>query len=168
MNKQDYLLVANNKTDFLSGIQWIENSGLKIKNVYSPCQVNLPQTKIFRKKTIIPGTALIFGILGSIGGFYFQYWVNNIAYPLNIGGKPLLPLPSFVPVVFECAVLFASVAAATVFLSKRKSKNHSPIRNLISNNKFVIELVKDENTDKILRVLENEKSFNLKRTDVSE
>jgi hypothetical protein len=51
------------------------------------------------------------GVTGLLAGIGLQEWVHNIAYPLNIGGKPLNSWPMFVPVAFEMTILFAALAA---------------------------------------------------------
>jgi hypothetical protein len=51
------------------------------------------------------------GILGMIAGFGLCYWVSTIAYPLNVGGRPMNSWPSFIPVTFELTILIASFAA---------------------------------------------------------
>jgi hypothetical protein len=51
------------------------------------------------------------GILGMIVGFGLCYWVSVIAYPLNIGGRPLISWPAFVPVTFEVTILLAALTA---------------------------------------------------------
>jgi hypothetical protein len=40
-----------------------------------------------------------------------QYWTSVVDYPINVGGRPLHSWPYFVPVTFECTVLFAALAA---------------------------------------------------------
>ena len=51
------------------------------------------------------------GILGMFAGFGLCYWVSTIAYPLNVGGRPMNSWPSFIPVTFELTILIASFAA---------------------------------------------------------
>ena len=54
---------------------------------------------------------LIAGTLGAIGGYALQYWVSVVAYPVNVGGRPYVSWPSWIPVIFECTVLAAALTA---------------------------------------------------------
>jgi Protein of unknown function (DUF3341) len=56
-------------------------------------------------------------VLGCAGGYLLQYYVSVIAYPLNVGGKPLHSWPSFIPVTFETTVLVAALAAVLGMLA---------------------------------------------------
>lgn len=47
---------------------------------------------------------------------YFMYWVYNIDYPQVIGGKPLFPLPAFVPIMFEVTVLTGAVLTVAIMI----------------------------------------------------
>lgn len=48
-------------------------------------------------------------LTGWAAGFGMQAWMMSIDYPINIGGKPHIAWPSFVPVIFECGILFAAL-----------------------------------------------------------
>jgi hypothetical protein len=50
------------------------------------------------------------GLAGLLTGLALQEWVHQIAYPINIAGKPLNSWPQFVPVIFELTILFAALA----------------------------------------------------------
>ncbi len=50
------------------------------------------------------------GLVGLLTGLALQEWVHQIAYPINIGGKPLNSWPQFIPVMFELTVLFAALS----------------------------------------------------------
>jgi hypothetical protein len=66
--------------------------------------LHLPPSKL-------PWIVLAGGLLGAAFGYGLQYWTSVIDYPMNIGGRPLHSWPYFVPITFECTVLFASLAA---------------------------------------------------------
>lgn len=51
------------------------------------------------------------GIVGMLSGIGLQEWVNFLAYPVNIAGKPLNSWPQFIPVTFELTILFAALSA---------------------------------------------------------
>ena len=51
------------------------------------------------------------GLAGQLTGIGLQEWVHQLAYPINIAGKPLNSWPQFVPVCFELTILFAALSA---------------------------------------------------------
>ena len=80
-------------------------------DAYSPFPIEELTEAIGFKHTKLPLIVLIGGIVGCLGGFTLCYWVSTIAYPINIGGRPLNSWPAFIPVTFECTILIAAFAA---------------------------------------------------------
>lgn len=90
-------------------------AGYKRVEAYSPFPIEgLADAIGFR--TRLPLIVLIAGIIGGLSGFFLQYWVSVIHYPINVGGRPLNSWPSFIPVTFELTILFAGVTAAIAMI----------------------------------------------------
>jgi Protein of unknown function (DUF3341) len=91
--------------------------GYRRMDAYSPFPIDGLAESIGFQKTRIPLIVLIGGLVGCVGGFYLQYWVSVIDYPLNIGGRPLNSWPAFIPVTFEMTILFAALSAVLGLLA---------------------------------------------------
>ena len=85
--------------------------GFKRMDAYTPFPVEGLAEAIGFSRTRVPLIVLIGGIIGSVGGYFLQYWVAVLDYPLNVGGRPLNSWPAFVPVTFELTILSAALAA---------------------------------------------------------
>jgi len=72
--------------------------------------VSLAEAVGYRHR-ILPWLVFAGGLLGAAGGFGLQYWVHVVELPSNIGGRPLLSWPAFIPVTFECTILAAALTA---------------------------------------------------------
>lgn len=59
----------------------------------------------------LPVMVLLGGVAGAITGFVMQSFASAGFYPLNIGGRPLISVPMFIPVTFELTILFAAFTA---------------------------------------------------------
>jgi hypothetical protein len=78
---------------------------------YSPFPIHEMDEALGIRRTILPLLIFAGGILGAVGGFGLQYYTHNIDYPLNVGGRPYLSIPSFIPITFETTVLMAALTA---------------------------------------------------------
>jgi hypothetical protein len=91
--------------------------GYRRMDAYSPFPIDGLAEAIGFRKTRLPLIVLIGGIIGCVGGFYLQYWISVIDYPLNIGGRPLNSWPMFIPVTFELTILLAALCAVLGLLA---------------------------------------------------
>ena len=57
--------------------------------------------------SIVPVLILAAGVLGTVASFLLQSYGATLAYPLDIGGRPDLAWPAFIPIAFENGVLVA-------------------------------------------------------------
>ena len=64
----------------------------------------------------IPLIILVAGLLGAAASFLLQTYSFTIAYPFDIGGRPQFAWASFIPTVFENAVLVAIAAGFVAFM----------------------------------------------------
>ncbi len=72
--------------------------------------------------SIVPTLVLIAGILGTVASFALQTYADTAAYPLDIGGRPDLSWPAFIPIAFENGVLVAVLVGFFAFFAV----NHMP------------------------------------------
>jgi Protein of unknown function (DUF3341) len=91
--------------------------GYRCIDAYSPFPIEELHHAIGMHHTRLPLIVLIGGLVGCIGGFLLQYWVSAVAYPVNVGGKPLVSWPAFIPVTFECTILGAALSAVLGMLA---------------------------------------------------
>ena len=92
------------------------DAGYKSIDAYSPYPIEGLHDALGAPRTILPLLVLLGGLVGGGAGYTLQYWVSVIAYPLNVGGRPLNSWPAFVPVTFELTILGAAFAGVFAFL----------------------------------------------------
>jgi hypothetical protein len=95
-------------------------AGYRQINGYSPFPIEELSDAIGFKRTTLPLIVLAGGIIGALGGFFMQYWMEVVDYPINVGGKPFNSWPAFIPITFECTVLAAAFAAVFGMLALNK------------------------------------------------
>jgi hypothetical protein len=110
----------NSPSDLVAAARRTYEAGYRRINGYSPYPIEELSEAIGFTRTSLPLIVLIGGILGGLGGFFMQYWMEVVDYPLNVGGKPYNSWPAFIPITFECTVLVAAFAAVLGMLVLNK------------------------------------------------
>jgi hypothetical protein len=80
-------------------------------DTFTPFPIHELDAALKLPRTKLPWLVLIGGITGMLSGFVLQYWTSVIAYPLNIGGRPLASWPAFIVPSYELTILFAALTA---------------------------------------------------------
>ncbi len=107
-------------SDLVAAARRTHEAGYRRVNGYSPYPIEELTEAIGFKRTTLPLIVLVGGILGGLGGFFMQYWMEVVDYPLNVGGKPYNSWPAFIPITFESTVLVAAFAAVLGMLVLNK------------------------------------------------
>jgi len=83
--------------------------GFHVVDVHSPFPIHGIDEALGLKPSRLTWVCFFFGSLGAALALFAQYWTSAVDWPVNIGGKPFDSLPAFIPIVFELAVLLASL-----------------------------------------------------------
>jgi mono/diheme cytochrome c family protein len=88
----------------------VREAGYTLTDAYTPFPFHELDHALGIGKTRLPWFTLGAAAVGAASGLAMQWWMNAIDYQFIISGKPIFSIPSGMPVVFACAVLFASFA----------------------------------------------------------
>ena len=130
--------------DLVKAAREVRDAGYTKTDAYSPFPIHEMDEALGIKRTILPYLVLAGGLAGCLGGFALQYYTIGIDYPINVGGRPYLSLPSYIPVIFECTILLASFTAVFgMLLLNGLPQHYHPVFNaprfaLASRDKFFL------------------------------
>ncbi len=86
-------------------------AGYRKMDAYSPFPIEELHEALGLETTKLPLLVLLGGLAGMVAGYGLQYWAATIAYPINVGGRPLHSWPAFIVPTFETTILFAALTA---------------------------------------------------------
>jgi hypothetical protein len=125
-------------------------AGYTKTDAYSPFPIHGLGEALGFKDRRISRFVLLGGIAGALSGYGLQYWTTAIAYPLNIGGRPLHSWVSFIPPTFELTILFAAFTAGiTMVILNGLPQPYHPVFNaprfaLASQDRFFLAIEADD------------------------
>ena len=104
----------------LAAVKEIRANKIEIKEVYSPFPIHGLDKALGLKETRMAITAFIYGCIGLSLAALMIYNIMIIDWPQNNGGKPNFTfyhnIPAFIPIMFECTVLFAAHLMSITYL----------------------------------------------------
>jgi Protein of unknown function (DUF3341) len=105
--------------------------GFRRMDAYAPLPVEGLAEAIGYKRNKVAFCVLIGGICGVLFGFGLLEWITVVAYPHNVGGRPLNSWPAYIPITFECMILFSALTAMiSMFGMNGLPKPYHPVFNV--------------------------------------
>ncbi len=105
---------------YLHAVEHIRHEGIEIYDSLTPFPVHGLDEALGLKETRLHSAGFLFGATGTTLALTFMSWVMTTNYPLDFGGKPYWPLPSFIPITFEMTVLFSAWGMTLTYLVRNK------------------------------------------------
>jgi molybdopterin-containing oxidoreductase family membrane subunit len=100
----------------LEAVAHVQKQGWPITDVHTPCPVHGLDQALGVRRSRLPMACFLCGLIGVSLALVFQFWSTAWNWPLNVGGQPWNSLPAFVPVMFECLVLFGGLGMVLAWL----------------------------------------------------
>ena len=134
MSKNTLYGIFDDEEVLLSSVKKIRANNIEIEEVFSPFPIHGLDKALDLKETRMAIMAFIYGCLGLSLGALMIYYIMIVDWPQNIGGKPNWTfyhnMPAFIPILFECTVLFAAHLMSITYLIRCDlfpgSKSDSP------------------------------------------
>jgi hypothetical protein len=135
--------------EILAAAREARAAGFDILDAYTPYPVHGMDEAVGLKRSRLTGAALAGGLAGLALAIGLQFWVSLVDWPMNIGGKPLAPLPLFIPVTFELTVLLSGLTTVLAFLviSRLRPLKQGPVFEGVTDARFVLVLRHSDGRD---------------------
>ena len=127
-----YLAEFKDAQSLLDAVHATQAEGYDALDAFTPYPVEPVSEAIeHHRRSKVPLLVLLGGTAGALFGFGLQWYTAAVDYPLNVGGRPLLSWPAFIPVTFETTILFAAFAAVFgMFALNRLPEPYHPVFNV--------------------------------------
>src|SRR5207253_1930125 len=93
--------------DVVEAARRTHEAGYRQIDAYTPFPVEGLSEALGHRDHWVPLIMLVGGCIGCLTGFGLLFYCLALAYPLNIGGRPPYGWPHYMPITFECTVLFS-------------------------------------------------------------
>jgi Protein of unknown function (DUF3341) len=141
-------------SELVDAAREVRDAGYTKTDAFSPFPLHEIDEALGIKRSILPWLVFGGGLTGLMTGFALQIFVHYVDYPIIVGGRPFISIPSFIPPAYELTILFAGFAAVfgMLFLNGLPQPYH-PVFNvprfaLASREKFFLLIEKkDPNFD---------------------
>jgi len=78
----------------------LREGGVQGLDAYSPYPLHGIDDALAIQRSKVPVVALTGGVLGALGGYTLQWYLNSRAYPINVGSRPQHGFWTNIPITF--------------------------------------------------------------------
>jgi len=119
--KKPYMVAAYKDPEVLvKAVEALRAKQIPIADVFTPFPVHGLDHALGLKESRIPLVGFISGATGTSLAFLMQWYMYTYDWPMNVGGKPHFPFPTFVPIMFELTVLLCAFGMVFAFLWRNR------------------------------------------------
>ena len=113
----------------VEAVRRLRDGGVDGLDAYSPHPLPGIEDALGLPRSKVPLVALTGGVLGALGGYWLQAWLNGVVYPINVGNRPPHGFWTNIPITFECGVLLSvlSIFFSSIFWFFRLPRTYHPV-----------------------------------------
>jgi len=93
----------------------LRHRGYRDLDAFTPYPVKGLEQAVGRPRSRLNWIVFPIAMSGAGLAFLVQWFCNGYDYPLNVGGRPLVSAPAWIPITFETGVLTASISGLVIF-----------------------------------------------------
>lgn len=109
----------------LHAAEKVRDAGYQKWDVHTPYPVHGMDAAMGLGDSRLGWIVLIMALTGLAAAVGLMVWTNGIEYPLVIGGKPPVSIPSMVPICFELTILFSALGTFFGMLGLNQLPRHN-------------------------------------------
>lgn len=115
-NSRYFLGIFDTEEKLLQAVKSVRSGGYAIHDCYTPYAVHGLDQAMGMRNTRFAWASFIGGLTGFATAIALEVWTSAINWPINVGGKPFISLPAFIPIIFELTVLLTGLTSLLAFL----------------------------------------------------
>jgi len=117
------------------------HDGYRVRDVYSPFAIHGMDRVLGIKRSRLTVAAFCFAMTGIVLALTLQTYASYFDWQMNIGGKPSLHIPTYIPITFELAILCTAFGMVGCFFAVNRmvwGKNADIIDLRVTDDLFVV------------------------------
>ena len=111
--------------EVLHAAEKVRDAGYQKWDVHTPYPLHGMDAAMGLGDSRLGWIVLVMALTGLSAATALMVWANGIEYPIIIGGKPPISLPSMVPICFELTILFSALGCFFGMLGLNQLPRHN-------------------------------------------